>query len=80
MTIHVGWGIVYMRVTKIMTEFRDRGYFEGGKISASIDEEKDKAVFRIDGISLDNARFLGSVLDIATDDHVEWEHNEENER
>ncbi len=78
MTIRIGWDYEFMKVSSLLTEFGNRGYFQTEKALVTVDVEKDKAVFHIDGISHDNARFLGNVLKIAIDGKLEWEYSKEN--
>lgn len=79
MTIRIGWDYEFMKVSTLLTEFGNRGYFQIAKSLVTVDAEKNKAVFYIDGISYDNAQFLGNVLKIAVDSKLEWEYSKENE-
>ena len=75
----VNWGTDYVKTNLLLNTFRDRGYFKGEDISATIDDSADKAVFRINDISSDAAAFFVDVLDIACDGKVTLMCNEESE-
>ena len=78
-TFSVNWGTDYIKTNLLLSAFRDRGYFKGDDISAHIDIDSDKAVFRIDNISSDSAAFFEEVLEIACDGKVTWMYGEGSE-
>lgn len=75
----VNWGTDYVKTNLLLNAFRDRGFFKGEDISATIDDAADKAVFRIDNISSDAAAFFEEVLEIACDGKVTWMYGEGSE-
>ena len=77
MAITVGFGIDYQKSNELLEVFRDRGYFRGEDVKARIDSKTDECVIVIDGISLTDARFFGTVLQIAVDGKLDWMHSEE---